>query len=183
MTTRIDIKNLMAYIMMAFPNYNPALEGEVNAIDVMFDLLGDLDADLLKTAVRTCCTESGRAFPPSSGEIRGAAENLIAEISGYPTPGEAWGAIIGSYERMPGGNMAGGGHGFILDNPLVREAMHQMGGFTSGIYEEQAVNRAHFFKIYQTILNQKMTREIRLPSTMAYIEEHKLPALTDGEEL
>jgi hypothetical protein len=182
MTTRNDVKNLMAYMMMAFPNYNPILEGEINAIDVFYDLLGDFPLETLKTAVRACCAESDRKFAPSAGEIRGAAVQWAMQADGVPTVGQAWGAIIGSYERMPGGTMSGGGPGPILDHPIVREAMHEIGGYTSDLYENQMANRAHFFKIYEAIYNQALRDKGQLPIVRAYIESNRQEKLLEKGE-
>jgi hypothetical protein len=173
MTTREDIRNLIAYMMMAFPNYEPALKGEVNAIDVYLDLLDDLPLDTLKTAVRACCAEPDRKFAPSAGEIRGAAVQWAMQADGVPTVGQAWGAVIGSYERMPGGTMAGGGHGPVLDHPLVKEAMQELGGYTADLYENQMANRAHFFKIYEVLYDQVLRDKGQLPIVRAYIEANK----------
>ena len=174
MTTRADIKNLMAYMGMAFPNYKPVLEGEVNTVDVLFNLLGDIDLPALKTAVQACCAEPGRAFAPSAGEIRGMVTEFHAQASGLPTAGEAWGAIIASFERMPGGNMAGGGRGPILDNPVVKEAVHQMGGYAAigvDFFETQMANRAHFLKIYGELCERTKRQQGRLPVVNDYIKQ------------
>lgn len=173
MTTREDMQYLMAYMAMCFPNFHPILDGKPNAIDVYLDLLGDMSLDTLKTAVRACCAEPGRAFAPSAGEIRGAATQMHARAAGLPTAGEAWAAVIGSFERMPGGNMAGGGSGPVLDNPVVREAVRQMGGFASigmDFFENQMPNRAHFLKLYQALYEREMSGAAQLPQVTDYIE-------------
>jgi hypothetical protein len=182
MITRNDIKNLIAYIMMAFPNYNPVLDGEINAVDVYLDLLGDFPLETLKTAVRACCAESDRKFAPSAGEIRGEAVRWAMQADNVPTVGQAWGAIIGSYERMSGGTMSGGGRGEVLNHPLVKEAMKQMGGYTSDLFENQMANRAHFFKIYEAIYNQVLRDKGQLPIVRAYIEANRQDKLLEKGE-
>ena len=183
MTTRDDIKNLIAYMVMAFPNYDPIFTGEINTVDVMLDLLGDLPLDTLKAAVKSCCSRAGQ-FAPSMGDIREEATRLSLQAAGIPTAGEAWGAVIGSYERNSYGNIVGGGHSPILDNPLVKEAIHQIGGYTIDLYENQMANRAHFFKIYEALYKREFSERSQSPTVKAYIEvmshnENRL--LTEGE--
>ena len=177
MTTRDDIKKLMAYMACAFSNYHPVLEGEINAVDVMFDLLGDLPIETLQAAVKYCCAEPGRQFAPSAGEIRGAVSQMRIKIDNVPSAGEAWGAIIGSFERMPGGNMAGGGHGPVLDHPLVQKALHCMGGYAaigSDFFENQMANRAHFLRIYADLLNSWKNDAAELPAITDYVEDKRI---------
>lgn len=155
MATREDVKNIIAYMSLVFPNYHPDVESQMNAVDVMLDLLGDIPTEVLQLAVRGVCAEPGRVFAPSVGEIRGRVADLRAKVDGVPSAGEAWGEIIGSFERMPGGNMAGGGHTPILDHPLVKKAIHCMGGYAAigvDFFENQMANRAHFLKIYADLL-------------------------------
>lgn len=175
MATRDDVKNILAYMALAFPNYHPDVtSAPVNSVDVYRDLLGDLPADTLKTATQACCAQPGRQFAPSAGEIRGMAVQLHAQAAGLPSAGEAWAAVIGSFERMPAGNMAGGGHDNpILDLPLVVETVRQMGGYASIDYDNQMAERAHFLKIYQAAYDRELTSAAQLPATQQYIEAHR----------
>jgi hypothetical protein len=176
MAERSDIKNIIAYLMMAFPNYHPDVTSKPNIVDVMFDLLGDISPDELQAAVRYCCIEPGREFAPGAGTIRNAVANLRAKSSGLPTAGEAWAAVYDSFERMPGGNMAGGGHNAILDNPIVKEAVHQMGGYPAisvDFYEQQGYNRTAFLKIYQQLYDRAMNDVTELPAISDFIETQK----------
>jgi hypothetical protein len=187
MATRDDIKNVIAYLGMAFPNYHPDVESPLNTVDVMFDLLGDLPADALQMAVRSCCSEAGRTFAPSTGEIRGAISLIRAKVSGVPTAGEAWSEIVGSFERMPSGNMSGGGHTPILDHPLVKKAVACMGGYTEigvDFYENQMANRAHFIKFYNELLDNWKSEATELPQLTQYVQkqiEGSVKMLTDKE--
>jgi hypothetical protein len=174
MATIDDILNVIAYMKLAFPNYNPNITDKPCTADVLMDLLGDLTAETLQAAVRSCCAESGRAFAPSAGEIRGAVSSLRSKIDGVPSAGEAWGEIIGSFERMPGGNMAGGGHTPILDHPLVRKAVHCIGGYVAigaDFFENQMANRAHFLRIYADLLDTWKDDAAELPAITEYVQK------------
>lgn len=175
MATREDIKNVIFYMKASFPNYHPELEGEVNTVDVLLDQLGDMDANTLQMAVRAACMPgTGRQFAPSSDEIRTAIANLHAQATGLPSAGEAWGAVIGSFERMPGGNMAGGGHGPILDHPIMQEVIRQIGGYSAIDYEDQMADRAHFLKLYSELRERSVREMAELPAITAYVNSKRL---------
>jgi hypothetical protein len=183
MTTRNDIKNLMAFMGMAFPNFKPILDGEINSVDVFFTLLGDIDIAELKTAVQACCAEPGKAFAPSAGEIRGMVTKINFQVENIPTPGEAWAAVIGSFERMPGGNMAGGGSGPVLDHPLVIEAMRQMGGYKAIDYDNQMAERAHFLRIYDEVYRRHQDRQAQLPVVSEFVDHRRLEITSEIKKL
>lgn len=168
MTTREDIKNLMAYMILAFPNYHPALEGGTNTVDVLFDLLSDLPIDTLKTAVKACCAEPGRAFAPSAGEIRGAVAKMDAAASGLKSAGEAWQEVM-DYIR---GN---GCHGAVpeFSHPAIKKAVQAIGLEEIGMSEDVMVERAHFLKIYADLSQRAMSEYSQLPQVTAYIENQR----------
>jgi hypothetical protein len=168
MATLEDVKLIIIYLMQAYSNYHPDTSSRPSTADVLYDLLGDLDAATLTAAVKTCCSES-RAFAPSAGEIRGAAVMLQAQASGIPTAGEAWGAIVGSFERMPGGNMLAGGHGPILDHPLVLEAVTEFGGYSAFDNDNQMADRAHFIKLYEALYHRELARAAQPPAVREYV--------------
>src|SRR5512139_3748081 len=97
MTTREEVKAVVLYLKSAFPNYNPAIDGQYNAIDVNLDILRDLDSRMLWMAVKTCCAEPGRQFAPSAGEIRGAVVDIRAKAAGFPDVAQAWGIVVQSF--------------------------------------------------------------------------------------
>lgn len=174
MATRKDIADIIAYMKLAYSNYSPDVTSPLNALDVFEDLLGDFDAEMLHTAIKVCCSQAGQ-FAPSAGDIRETVIQISMQADRVPTAGQAWGAIIGSYERMPNGNMAGGGHKnpeniqTILDNPLVIEAIYQLGGYTEDLYENQMSSRSKFFEIYKTLYELEITKRLQPPSVKAYI--------------
>jgi hypothetical protein len=168
MTTRNDIKNLMAFIGLAFPNFKPVLEGEINSVDVFYSLLGDIDLPALKTAVQACCAEAGRAFAPSAGEIRGMVVDLHMKAAGTPTAAEAWGAVMDSFRSTSFGRPE------LLGHPLVEKAVRCMGGLsTIGMSENNMADRAHFLKIYNELLERAQEDASELPIVAGYIETQR----------
>jgi hypothetical protein len=169
MATRDEIKKIMAYMIMSFPNYHPVLDGEVNAIDVMTDLLGDLDTTSLQVAVKACCTQAGRAFAPSAGEIRGMIGELLAQANGIPDAATAWGAIMESFHVVRSQRPV------LLSHPLVADAIHCMGGLEAiGMSDNPMVERAHFLKIYEQLRAREMRETIQLPVVTQFVESKRL---------
>ena len=180
MASRDDIKRTIAYFGLVFSNYSPTIEGEPNTIDVLYDLLGDLPADTLQAAVKACCSELGRAFAPSPGEIREAAVKLHIKASGAPTSAEAWGAIMDSFRRTSFDQPE------TLDHPLVVKAIRCMGGLNAiGMSENNMADRAHFLKIYDQLLQREEENAAELPCLTEYTEARKriggaIALLTEG---
>lgn len=182
MTTRDDIKKLMGYMINAFPNFNPNTTGETNAVDVFFDLLGDLPLETLKIAVKSACAEPGRAFAPSAGEIRGMAASLQMRAAGTPTAAEAWAAIMEWCHRVhPSESVQE-----ILDHPIVQKATRALGGLDAIGYSEQTeINRAHFLKIYDQLTKRAEFDAAMLPEAVDFVGKKRLmdegiKLLTDG---
>ena len=170
MANRKDIANIIAYMKLSFPNYAPDVSSPLNTVDVLMDLLGDLSTNTLQTAVKSCCAEPGRAFAPSAGEIRGMAVNLNLKASCARQAGEAWGAIIDSFHHIhPSAETQA-----ILDNPLVRQAIHAMGGLDHiGYSEDIMVERAHWLKIYPQYLARATEDAALLPEAVQYIQAQR----------
>jgi len=171
MATRNDITNIVAYIKLAFPNYNPIIEGGLTTIDVLEDLLGDVPYQELQLAVKACCLESGRAFAPSPGEIRGKVAGMRVKNTGLEAGSAVWAECRESIVRMPAGNLSGGGSSPILDHPATMETLRRMGGFPQICLDiengQESFARSRFLKIYDEVVD----------GIRSEISEH--PALTD----
>lgn len=169
MATRDEIKSVIAYLKLAFPNYHPELSGEINTVDVLTDLLGDIPADALMVAVKASCAEPGRQFAPSAGEIRGKLAELHAKAAEVPTAAEAWGAVMESFQRVRSQRPA------LLDHPLVAKAVRMMGGLDKiGMSETIGVERAHFFKIYEQLLERALDDASELADVTQYVLDNRV---------
>ncbi len=177
MASRDDIKNIIAYTKLAFPNWNPDVTSPLNSVDVFHDLLGHLPVDVLKLAVRSCCAQPGRAFAPSPGEIIGMATSLHVKASGAPSAGEAWEEVQRTITDM-------GCHNGTpeFSYPLVRKAVQAVGFTNIGMSENIMVERAHFLKIYEQLLARSSEDAAMLPEAAEYVENHhpQLPEAIAG---
>ena len=87
MATRDEIKLEIRYLILAFTNFLPTLEGSPNTVDVFMDILGEYSADILHKAVVSCIKDPGRLFAPLPGELLDRAKMFIAdEKSRYKPP-------------------------------------------------------------------------------------------------
>jgi hypothetical protein len=167
MANRDDIKMMIGYLKLAFANYSPVLEGAPNSVDVLLDLLGDLPTDTLRAAVKACCSEIGRAFAPSPGEIREAATKLHVKASGTPDAYTAWTEVLeevartGSY-REPG-----------FTSPLIEKAVKCLGWQNICLSENIMAERAHFFKIYTAYYQRAVEDAAELPALSEYVQNRK----------
>jgi hypothetical protein len=179
MAVRDDIKTIIAYMAMVFPNYQPSLDGEINAVDVLLDLLGDLPTETLQIAVKSCCAEPGRAFAPSAGEIRGMVVSLHVKAAGIPTAGEAWEEVMRAIRDV-------GCHNGTPDfsHPLIKKAVQAVGFTSIGMSEDVMVERAHFLKIYAQLVDREKDNAATLPVAAKYIDAQRqlgtrIASLTD----
>jgi hypothetical protein len=163
-----DILQVLVVITAAFPNFHPKDETP----EVYLQLLADIPADELKIAVVQCCTESGRAFAPSIGEIRGAVAELRRVTAGVPTKYEAWQEVTASFEHPER----------PWSHPLVKEAVDQIGWWDMGHSENQAAERARFLDAYDRLLKREERRQTMLPAVREYIAEHTPLMLDTGSE-
>jgi hypothetical protein len=88
MSTRDDMRKLIGYLILHYPNFNPDFDSKPNVLDAWLDTLQDFAADELIEAVRSCCKEPGRVFAPAPSEIIGAV--VSKQTDGIPSPEEGW---------------------------------------------------------------------------------------------
>jgi len=167
MATRDEIKAIIGYMRLSFPNYKPELEGKPNTIDVMLDLLGDMPIDVLTQAVKFCCAEAGRQFAPSAGEIRGAAVNMHIKSSGIPDAGEAWTEVLNFIRDYGCRSIPNWSH------EIVKKTVDTIGLVNIGMAEDIMPTRAHFLKIYKSYFDRAAEDAGMPASVVGYIDERR----------
>lgn len=185
MANKKDILEILGLISVAFPNFKMAQSGDVSTADAYMAFLGDLPADILKVSVLKCCSESGRAFAPSVGEIRGTVGEIQRKAQNIPSTLEAWDEVCAApkpseYKIMRGGEW----HDppvYQWSHPLVEKIAKQFGWPNFPKYENESTDRAHFFKHYETALQDTTTAMIELPQVSKFIESNDaVKQLADG---
>lgn len=143
--TRVEFAEGIAYLEAGCGVPMPA-----KAIEVYFDILGDLPRDAFRVACKRVILEHPWKTFPSIAELRQAAsETLRGEIC-VMSPGEAWAqawAIVGRIDPEISGSV---GRGLEGAHPLVKEAMEAM-GIPALCYGKEPVGvlRGQFMRIYE----------------------------------
>lgn len=161
MATANDIQQIINMLMAAFPNFKPSdLTPEI-----YFQTLQDIPSDELKAAVLHCLTESGRAFAPSIGEIRGAVSDLRRAAANVPGAYDAWMEVcraiadVGSYGTPD------------WSSPLIERTVKSLGWRNLCLSENQVADRARFLQAYEQLMERAVREDMLLPDVRGYIEE------------
>lgn len=142
MSNKSTVIRLMGFMALAWPRY----EIREGSSAVYYEMLKDIPDDTLETAAKhlaTTCT-----FFPSIAEWRKAAFDILLNKPGLPSAYEAWEIVcneirrVGSY-RQP-----------EFDQPLVKRAVDILGWRELCLSESPEFDRAHFFKIYDSLLSR-----------------------------
>lgn len=166
----MEVSEAVAKIGATFPNWKP----DKFTVQVYFEDLRDLPADLLKVAADKCRTESGRKFAPSTGEIRGAAGEIRAQLAGVPTSYDAWKEV-----QVQIADNGGDFGNPVWSHPLVEKTVQTIGWRVLRMSEDRTADRARFIEAYEQFRGRAMTDEMELPEVRAYIESKggkQLPA-------
>lgn len=172
-----NIAAIIARLKVTFPNYNP--QDLKMTAEVWFEILGDLDAELVKAAVMQYSGEA-HEFAPSVGTVRDYAMRIQATAQGVPDAYEAYGEVCAMPADMVKREIAEeGGELFIYEtslkwsHPLIAEVAGILGFPRTFPTESAMADRAQFFKTYDARLSANMREAGRLPSVAKYIEDNK----------
>jgi hypothetical protein len=172
-STPNDIQQIINMFLAAFPNFKPT---ELTP-EIYYQTLSDIPADELKAAVLHCITQSGRAFAPSVGEIRGAVAELRSFAANVPSSFQAWQEV--QQQILINGGDYGNPE---WSSPLVEEAVRRMGWRNLRMSEDQTADRARFLQCYEQIVERATKNEMILPHVAGYIESRR-EALTAGNDI
>ena len=170
MASKKDTAEVVAVISAAYPNFN-ATE---YTVEIYYQTLKDLSAELLKAATLQAVSEPGRKFAPSVGEIRGTILEIRKMQAGVPSSFQAWGEVrqamidVGSYNKPE------------FSSGFITEAVKIMGWRNLCLSENDVADRAHFSKIYDQLLERAEANESLLPQVRGYIEDNRV---ADGVKL
>lgn len=187
MADKKDILEILGLISVAYPNFKMAQSGDVSTADAYMAFLGDIPADVLKLAVLKCCSESGRAFAPSVGEIRGAVGEIQRKAQGIPSTLDAWDEVCRAEKPYPKNYVMWRGGVQIeppvhnWSHPFVEKIARQFGWPDFPKFENEGVDRAHFFKQYESASQNNISEIMELPQVTRYIESGgEIKKLADG---
>lgn len=158
-----DVAQIVAVVSAAYPNFNPS----ENTVEVYYQTLKDIDADLLKAATLQAVSEPGRKFAPSVGEIRGTVIEIRKTANNIPDSYQAWMEVkkamveVGSYRKPE------------FSSSVIAEAVQAMGWKNLCLSENEIADRAHFTKAYEQLVRRIEADANYLPEVRGYIEENR----------
>jgi hypothetical protein len=186
MATKATIANIIAAMKASFPNFNPdtGTPEKPGMTPQMYMLgLGDLPDELVTAAAHSKMFESGRAFAPAPGEIRGEAFRLQAQAAGIPASWQAYEEVInkptigerdGEITMLPNGTFGYPRKPIEWSHPLVERVAYLMGWPRSFPSSEPGIDRAHFIKAYESEQGRYLSDAAQLPHVAEYVEYKRL---------
>lgn len=156
MATKAEVAKLMGLMASAWPRY----ELQAPTVELYARLMADIDPATLEKAAIDLISKN--TFFPSVSEWRKAAIDLEIDAMHIPSAFEAWEDAMrevqtkGSYKTPE------------FSHPLIQRAVDIIGYKTLCWSEQIEYERAHFFKIYES-LQRRAEEEIRtLPEVKEY---------------
>jgi len=183
MASQQEVAQIVAIISAAYPNYSPT----EHTVEIYFQSLQDLDFEILKLATMKSINESGRAFAPSVGEIRGTIGEIQRRARGIPSAIDAWDEVCNAPKPYPADYIIYRGGEMVehpvhrWSHPLVERIAKQFGWPDFPKFEDEGIDRAHFFKQYESAVQNNIAEMMELPQVMKYIEAgNAMKKLADG---
>lgn len=134
--SKSDIAKICAIITSSYPTWEATRE----RVEVFYDLLKDLEPELLKSATqRWAMTQK---WPPTIADLRSLCAEEMGALS--PAPEEAWAEVMhiariyGSTMQIP-----------PWSHPAVEQAVNSIGYREICMSDRVDVLRAHFTKAYE----------------------------------
>ena len=163
MATHSEFTSAMAYLTLATGKGLPVKgkDDSFGALDVYFDLLKDLSAEVLAVAVRRVALEHKWSNFPTPAEIREAAsetiQGQIKELSSAEAWEQAWRAV-GRIDLEIEGSLARHTQNIPA---LVLEAMRAF-GIPDMVYSKSSVSviRGQFVKIYEQLASRDRRQKL-----------------------
>ena len=171
--TQQEFDLIRASIKSAYPTFN--VMPDQYSIRMWYRMLGDLDYKLCETALMELFAT--HTSPPQISEIREkCAEYTVPHLKDQ---GEAWGEVQKAISQ----------YGYYRQEealesltPIVREAVKRLGFREICLDENQDAVRAHFFKIYSSLIERK-TNDAKLPPSILEAKNKYIAQLTTQENV
>lgn len=176
MATEKEITKIMGVMAHAYPRY----ELSADSVKLYAKLLTDIPAEILEASAKQIMAEN--KFFPSVAEWREMAHKLMVGKLQIPSAYEAWEDAMGQVRRCGDYYRYTYGKQPEYSHPLVERAVQIIGYHNLVESENIMFDRAHFFKIYESLLSRAEEDARMLPEVKAisqrYIESvQKLTAL------
>lgn len=175
MATLEEVSKIMAVMALSYPRY----ELNKGTIKVYADLLKTIPQDILEAAAKEVMVSN--TFFPSLAELRNKALDLMVGLQNIPSAFEAWKDAISEINRC------GDYYRYSIrvtepkySHPLVEQAVNIMGYRNLCESENIVADRAHFFRVYESLLERAKNDMRMLPESRAISEKYRLE--TNGSQ-
>lgn len=173
MADRADIARMVAMLQAAFPNW------KLNeyTLEVYYMDLRDIPADELHAAAQACRTQAGRAFAPSTGELRGAVMDLRRSVLNLPSAYDAWKEVLLQINDV-------GVYGVpSWTNPLIEKAVKSLGWRNLCMSDDQTADRARFLQAFAQLTERAEKEMMLVPEVRGYLADNGARMLAVGETI
>lgn len=173
MATKHEVEIIIAKLSAAFPNWKVT----AYTVQVYLEDLQDIDSETLDAAVRMCRTEPGRAFAPSTGEIRGAVGKLRGMATNLPSSYEAW----QEFRRF----VVSSNYSPEWSHPLVERTAKLIGmrEYGHSDVDDEPSWRARFIQCYEQLQERAERENLLLPEVRGYIEANGGRMLAPADQM
>lgn len=200
MATPFDIAKVVNMLDAGYPNWlSRKNEQQIELVnEVYYRLLRHFECELLEAAVARCMSKKEyKDFAPSAAAIRTEVVEILRQVEGIPSDLEAWDEVT----RMPEDFQRSRINGktpegldiietTILEwsHPIVGKVARMLGWpafpkIKNGRYENEFVDRAHFFTQYEAQVTRYLEQKTEQPEVSTFIESQKLNALPTGNQI
>lgn len=165
-----QITGALGVLAAGYPHFNLTPE----TIRVYQRTLTDIPGEVLDQAVMHLLTTS--KFFPSVAEIREACFGIMTNAAEIPSAFEAWQevqdqiALCGDYFRYDNGRKPSYSH------PLVSKAVEIMGYQNLCMSDNMVADRAHFFKVYESLYRRAEADMKMLPAVKEFAGKYQIEA-------
>ena len=164
-----DVMRILGVLAAAFPNNKVAKA----TMDVYKLTLADIPADVLESATLQLITTA--KFFPAVSEIRDAAHSIMLGLNKIPSAFEAWEevqtqiSLCGDFYRYQIASQVP-----VYSNPIIEQAVKIMGYRVLCESENIVADRAHFFRVYESLFNRAVDDTKMLPRVKEFSAKYQL---------
>ena len=163
MATKPEVAKIMGVMAMAWPRY----ELKAESITVYSKILADVSPEILELAAKhlmATCT-----FFPSINEWRRASFDIMINKPSIPSAFEAWAEVLREIEKTGSYRIP------TFSHEIIQRSVECLGGWKYiCLTENLEYDRAHFFKIYESLESRAEDDLRMLPDVKAEMGNHAL---------
>lgn len=201
MTTKLEFLPIFDRLCIAYSDrvvrLNASKEDKAAVMKVWFEILKDLDTNLLQAAALEYMS-SPAAFPPTPGQVRGKAIELMKRGNKVPSAAEAWAEIqsapIDGQTKTPEINLGADKDtypwiilvkDYQFSHPLVDKVARNLGWPHKFWTDNLVSDRSKFMRYYEDELARATVEATSLPAVQEYVSQitsgqNDIKSITDG---